>query len=62
MRTAGITFMVWLAVSGLSGWPVLADEMVLDDYKSGLSETWDEKTFSGKTRYEVVEEDGRVPR
>jgi hypothetical protein len=60
MRRAGITFMVWLSISGFSGWANSAGEMVLDDYKEGLSEKWDEKIFSGKTRYDLVEENGRL--
>lgn len=39
--------------------PVLASEILLDDYKSGLSPKWREKCLAGKTLYEVVQEDGQ---
>ena len=39
--------------------PAWASEILLDDYKSGLSPKWREKCLVGKTSYEVIEEDGR---
>jgi len=37
--------------------PVLASEILLDDYKSGLSPKWRERCLAGKTLYEVVQTD-----
>ena len=39
--------------------PVRADEILLDDYKKGLSPGWIEKSFKGKTDYQVTREDGQ---
>jgi hypothetical protein len=36
--------------------PVCADEILLDDYKKGLSPRWIEKSFKGKTDYQVTRE------
>lgn len=32
-------------------------EILLDDYKGGLSSKWEEKSFKGKTQYQVIRED-----
>lgn len=37
--------------------PVCAEEIVLDDYQKGLSPKWIEKSFKGKTHYQVARED-----
>lgn len=37
--------------------PVCADDVLLDDYKEGLSPRWIEKSFKGKTDYQVMQED-----
>lgn len=37
-----------------------AGEILLDDYADGLSPDWEEKSFAGKTLYEVTKEDGRT--
>ncbi len=39
--------------------PALASDLLLDDYRQGISKNWKEKSFKGLTRYEVVQEDGR---
>ena len=39
--------------------PALAFDILLDDYKQGISKNWKEKSFKGSTRYEVVQEDGQ---
>jgi hypothetical protein len=35
-----------------------AEQLVLDTYENGLSDRWEEKSFEGRTIYEVVTEDG----
>ena len=40
--------------------PTWASDILLDDYKSGLSPKWREKCLAGKTSYEVVQEDGQA--
>jgi len=40
----------------LEGLPVSAAEMIIDEYKGGLSPKWEEKSFDGKTEYEVIRE------
>jgi hypothetical protein len=37
--------------------PAFASDILLDDYKQGISKNWKEKSFKGSTRYEVVQED-----
>jgi hypothetical protein len=32
-------------------------EIIIDDYKSGLSSKWEEKSFAGETKYRVTTED-----
>jgi len=39
--------------------PLGAADILINDYKKGLSSAWEEKSFKGNTRYEVVQEDGR---
>jgi len=39
-----------------AGLPVSAAEMIIDEYKGGLSPKWEEKSFDGKTEYEVIRE------
>lgn len=38
----------------------LSQEIVLDDYKEGLSSKWEETFFKGNTTYKVVKEDGQL--
>jgi hypothetical protein len=55
--------MVWAAcILGLIFSPVsvAAAEILLDDYKEGLSPRWEEKSFKGKTDYEVTREDDQL--
>jgi hypothetical protein len=40
--------------------PVCADDVLLDDYKKGLSPRWAEKSFKGKTDYQVTQEDDQL--
>lgn len=39
--------------------PARGGEIVIDDFARGLAPGWTEKIFSGKTKYEPVQEDGR---
>jgi hypothetical protein len=39
--------------------PALASDILLDDYRQGISKNWKEKSFKGLTLYEVVQEDGQ---
>ena len=39
--------------------PALGSDLLLDDYRQGISKNWKEKSFKGSTQYEVVQEDGR---
>jgi len=51
---------VWLSsivVFMLSCLPVSAEEILIDEYKDGLSQKWEEKSFRGRTKYEVTRED-----
>lgn len=41
----------------LSAWP---DEILLDDYRDGLSPKWEEKSFEGRTEYQVTREDDQL--
>lgn len=34
--------------------------ILIDDYKDGLSPKWEEKSFKGKTRYQVTREDNQL--
>jgi Protein of unknown function (DUF3047) len=38
--------------------PTMAADIIINDYKNGLSSAWEEKSFKGNTRYEVTQEDG----
>ena len=46
-----------LISTSLSAWP---DEIILDNYRDGLSPKWEEKSFEGKTQYQVTREDNRL--
>ncbi len=35
-----------------------ASDILIDDYRNGISPRWEEKSFKGNTRYETVREDG----
>lgn len=39
---------------------VLAGEILIDDYRNGLSPKWEEKSFKGKTHYVVTTEDDEL--
>ena len=39
---------------------VFAAEILLDDYSEGLSSKWVEKSFEGRTRYEVTREENQL--
>jgi hypothetical protein len=50
---------VWLSsilIVMLSCLPVSAAEILIDEYKEGLSRKWEEKFFRGRTKYEVTRE------
>jgi hypothetical protein len=36
------------------------EEIVLDDYTNGLRSKWQEKSFRGHTKYQVIRKDGRL--
>ncbi len=38
---------------------LMAAEMLMNDYRKGLSSGWEEKSFKGSTRYEITQEDGQ---
>ncbi len=44
----------------LSCFSVFGEEILLDDYKAGLSPRWEEKSFKGKTHYQVTREDNQL--
>jgi hypothetical protein len=46
-----------LAGTVLSPCVSLGAEILLDDYQGGLSPKWEEKSFKGKTHYQVIRED-----
>ena len=51
---------VWLSsivIFMLSCLTVSAEEILIDEYKDGLSRKWEEKSFRGRTKYEVTRED-----
>jgi hypothetical protein len=49
-----------MLISMFSPVSVSAAEILLDDYKKGLSPKWEEKSFKGKTEYEVTQEDNQL--
>jgi hypothetical protein len=53
-----VAALLWQALSLLPmAGPVQArDEIILDDYRTGLSPKWKEKSFKGHTAYEVTDE------
>jgi hypothetical protein len=56
-------WMVWATcILGLIFCPVPASaaDILLDDYKEGLTPRWEEKSFKGKTGYEVTREDDQL--
>lgn len=58
-RRLFVLLVVAIVMAGLHApSPVHAEQIVLDTYDSGLSDRWEEKSFKGHTRYEVVAEDG----
>ena len=52
-------FTAYLVILGISSshLSVCASEIIIDDYKGGLSPKWEEKSFKGKTGYQVIRED-----
>lgn len=55
--TAFLSCVLILISSPLSVWTA---EVLLDDYKHGLSPKWEEKTFKGNTQYQVAREGGQL--
>lgn len=55
-----IVWVVCMLISMFSPVSVSAAEILLDDYKKGLSPKWEEKSFKGKTEYEVTQEDNQL--
>ena len=49
----GIPWLLCLCILICSCLPVCADEMLLDDYKKGLSPKWTAKSFKGET-FEIL--------
>jgi hypothetical protein len=49
---------IYLVILGISSshLPVCASGIIIDDYKGGLSPKWKEKSFKGKTLYQVIRE------
>ena len=66
MAEEGIEFMKYLyevctlLVIMLIPIPALSIEILVDDFKTGLSAKWESKSFKGSTLYEKAEEDGRL--
>lgn len=56
-RYHAISFALLLLLFPIASPPVLASDILLDDYQKGISKNWKEKSFKGSTRYEVVQED-----
>ena len=51
---------VWLSsivIFILSCLAVGAEEILIDEYEDGLNQKWEEKSFRGRTKYEVTRED-----
>ena len=57
MRKDFITRVLWIVFLVLVPVKTIAAEIVIDDYKGGLSPGWKEKVFKERTRYEVIQED-----
>jgi hypothetical protein len=60
IERAGVACPMCLYILVLFCFPVCADEILLDDYKNGLSPRWVEKSFKGKTHYQVAREDDQL--
>jgi hypothetical protein len=60
MRTLIPSWLLCISVLVFSGPWFSASEILLDDYKGGLSSKWVQKSFKGKTRYEVTREDNKL--
>ncbi len=37
-----------------------SQEILIDDYRKGISARWEKKSFTGNTRYETVTEDSQL--
>ena len=55
-----IAWPVCILVLIFSPFTVFAGEILIDDYVDGLSPRWVEKSFKGKTQYEVTQEDNHL--
>ena len=53
LSTCCLLFFICSALTSISQ----NKEIIIDDYKSGLSSKWEGKSFSGETRYSVTTED-----
>jgi hypothetical protein len=60
IRKKSIVWPVCILVLIFSSLSVLAGEILLDNYKDGLSPKWEGKSFEGTTRYEVTREDNQL--
>jgi len=57
IERASIAWLLFLCILICACLPVCADEILLDDYEKGLSPGWMEKSFKGKTDYQVTRQD-----
>ena len=60
MRKHSLTWYLNIIFILFLPFPVLASEILLDDYKGGLNPKWEEKSFEGNTLYQVTREDNRL--
>jgi hypothetical protein len=60
MRTLIPSWLLCVSVLVFFGPWFSASEILLDDYKGGLNSKWVQKSFKGKTRYEVTREDNEL--
>jgi hypothetical protein len=51
---ACVLYLIVLSASSLRAG---SDEILLDDYRNGLSSKWEEKSFRGKTNYKIIKDD-----
>jgi len=57
MRRYLLAWFLSISISPYSQVSLVASEILLDDYRRGLSPKWEEKSLKGKTLYQVVLED-----
>ena len=60
MRKLIPSWLLCISVLVFSGPSFSASEILLDDYKGGLNSKWVQKSFKGKTRYEITREDNEL--